>query len=83
MNDQKAAVRVSAEKMKAAAEMVSKFTDKKKSAEKPKLAATGKKETVNVTKQKNTFMKRLTSRQPTGSLPNTLMGLPFLKSCNR
>ena len=47
MNDQKAAVRVSAEKMKAAAEMVSKFTDKNKSAEKPKLAATGKKETVN------------------------------------
>jgi hypothetical protein len=49
MNDQKAAVRLSAEKMKAAAEMVSKFTDKNenKSAEKPKLAATGKKETVN------------------------------------
>ena len=49
MNDQKAAVRVSAEKMKAAAEMVSKFTDKNKnkSVEKPKLAATGKKETVN------------------------------------
>ena len=35
--------------LKAAAEMVSKFTDKNKnkSAEKPKLAATGKKETVN------------------------------------
>ncbi len=49
MNDQKAAVRVSAEKMKAAAEMVSKFTDKNKnkSVEKPKLTATGKKETVN------------------------------------
>src|ERR1700704_446306 len=46
MNDQKAAVRVSAEKMKAAAEMVSKFTDKNKnkSVEKPKLTATGKKE---------------------------------------
>jgi hypothetical protein len=49
MNDQKAAVRVSAEKMKAAAEMVAKFTDKNKnkSVEKPKLTATGKKETVN------------------------------------
>jgi Domain of unknown function (DUF4412) len=49
MNDQKTAVRVSAEKMKAASEMISKFTDKgkKKSAEKSKLAATGKKETVN------------------------------------
>lgn len=47
MNDQKAAVRVSAEKMKAAAEMVSKFTDKNKSVEKPKLTPTGKKETIN------------------------------------
>jgi Domain of unknown function (DUF4412) len=47
MNDQKTAVRVSAEKMKAAAAMVSKFNDKNKTTEKPKLTATGKKETVN------------------------------------
>ena len=49
MNDQKTAVRVSAEKMKAASEMVNKFTDKdkKKSAAEPKLTATGKKEIVN------------------------------------
>jgi Domain of unknown function (DUF4412) len=49
MKDQKTAVRVSAEKMKAASEMISKFTDKekKKSAEKAKLTPTGKKETVN------------------------------------
>jgi Domain of unknown function (DUF4412) len=49
MNDQKTAVRVSAEKMKAASEMVSKFTDKgkNKSPENPKLTATGKKDTVN------------------------------------
>jgi hypothetical protein len=49
MNDQKTAVRVSAEKMKAAAEMVSKFTDKgnNKSTEKPKLTPTGKKDTLN------------------------------------
>jgi Domain of unknown function (DUF4412) len=49
MIDQKTAVRVSAEKMKAASEMISKFTDKGKikPAEKPKLTATGKKQTVN------------------------------------
>lgn len=49
MNEQKAAVRMSAEKMKAASEMINKFTDKdkKKSAEKPKLMPTGKKEMVN------------------------------------
>lgn len=49
MNNQKTAVRVSAEKMKAASEMVDKFTDadKKKGAEHPKLTATGKKEIVS------------------------------------
>jgi Domain of unknown function (DUF4412) len=47
MNDQKTAVHVSAEKMKAAAAMVSKFDDENKTAEKPKLTSTGKKETVN------------------------------------
>src|ERR1700745_3102438 len=49
MNDQKAAVRVSAEKMKAVSEMINRFADKndKTPAEKPKLTATGRKETVN------------------------------------
>lgn len=47
MMDQKAAVRVSAEKMKAAAEMISKYTEKEQSADKPKLKATGKKDKVN------------------------------------
>jgi hypothetical protein len=49
MNKQKTAVRISAEKVKAASEMVDKFTDpdKKKTAEHPKLTATGKKETIN------------------------------------
>jgi hypothetical protein len=49
MNEQKAAVHVSAEKIKAASEMISKFTDKdkKNAAEKPKLMPTGKKEMVN------------------------------------
>src|SRR5204863_4486749 len=49
MNDQKTAVRVSAEKMKAASEMVNKFTDKDKtkSGAEPKLTATGKKEIVS------------------------------------
>src|SRR5438477_9405606 len=47
MNDQKTAVRVSAEKMKAAAAMLSKFTDKDKAAPQPKLTSTGKKEMVN------------------------------------
>lgn len=47
MNDEKRAVRLSAERMKAAAEMVKKFSPKEESAEKPKFIATGKKETVN------------------------------------
>jgi hypothetical protein len=49
MNDRKTAVRISAEKVKAASEMISKFADKtkNKAAEKPKLTATGKKQTVD------------------------------------
>lgn len=47
MKDQKAAVRVSAQKMKAAAEMVTKFDDKEKKEAVPKLTPTGKKETIN------------------------------------
>ena len=47
MNDQKAVIRISAEKMKAAADMVSKFDDKNKPGEKPKLTPIGKKETIN------------------------------------
>src|SRR2546425_7842667 len=47
MNDKKTVVRISADKMKAAADMISKFSDKNKSAEKPKLTATGKRETIN------------------------------------
>jgi len=50
MKDQKAVVRVSAAKMKAAAEMVSKYNGGTKdtaAAGKPKLVATGKKEKVN------------------------------------
>ena len=47
MKDQKVAVRISAEKMKAAAEMVSKFDDKSQRAAAPKLQATGKKEVLN------------------------------------
>ncbi len=47
MNDQKAVVRISADKMKAAAEMINKFSSKKESAEKAKLVPTGKKETIN------------------------------------
>ena len=50
MNDQKKAVRISAEKMKAAAEMVSKFDEKQiaaPGAQPPRLTATGKKENVN------------------------------------
>jgi hypothetical protein len=47
MNDEKKAVRLSAEKMKAAAEMVKKFTPQSDSAEKPKFVATGRKESVN------------------------------------
>ena len=47
MRDQKVAVRISPEKMKAAAEMVSKFDDKTQKAVAPKLQATGKKEILN------------------------------------
>ena len=56
MNSQKTAVRLSAEKVKAASAMVNKFSDpdnkyadpdKKKAAEPPKLTPTGKKEIVN------------------------------------
>lgn len=47
MNDQKTVVRISADKMKAAAEMIEKFNSKKESAEKAKLVPTGKKETIN------------------------------------
>lgn len=47
MNDEKTVVRISAEKMKAAAEMIKKFRPKKEPAEKPKLVATGRKETIN------------------------------------
>jgi hypothetical protein len=50
MNTQKKAVRMSAEKMKAAAEMVSEFNEKQTpagGAQPPKLTATGKKENVN------------------------------------
>jgi hypothetical protein len=47
MNDQKTVVRISADKMKAAAEMIEKFNSTKESAEKAKLVPTGKKETIN------------------------------------
>jgi hypothetical protein len=46
MNDRKAVVRISAEKMKAAAEMIGKFNAKNEPAAKAKLTPTGKKETV-------------------------------------
>src|ERR1700730_6423823 len=50
MNDQKAVLRMSGEKVKAAMEMANQFMEKdgkKATGEKPKLVATGKKETVN------------------------------------
>ena len=47
MNDEKTVVRISADKMKAAAETIKKFSPKKETAEKPKLVATGQKETLN------------------------------------
>ena len=47
MKDQKAVVRMSAEKMKAAADMISKYTGKNEKSAKPKLTATGKKEAIN------------------------------------
>jgi hypothetical protein len=46
MKDQKCAVRISAEKMKAAADMVKKFTDKSDNAESAKPKPTGRKETI-------------------------------------
>ena len=47
MRDQKMVVRMSADKMKAAAEMMRKSQAQKESAEKLKIVATGKKETLN------------------------------------
>jgi hypothetical protein len=47
MNDRKMVVRISADTMKAAADMINKFGGKKEGAEKPKLTATGKKEVVD------------------------------------
>jgi hypothetical protein len=47
MNDEKKVVRISADKMKAAAEMVKKFSPKTEAAEKPQLVDTGRKETLN------------------------------------
>ena len=46
MNDQKKVLRISPEKMKAAAEMIGKFNGKKETVEKAKLTSTGKKETI-------------------------------------
>src|SRR6266567_9179264 len=47
MNDRKKVLRISAEKMKAATEMIDKFNAKKETVEKPKLTPTGKKEMIN------------------------------------
>jgi len=47
MNDQKAVVRISAEKMKAAMETIRKFNGEGENTKKPKLVATGKRETIN------------------------------------
>jgi hypothetical protein len=47
MNDQKAVVHISAEKMKAAMETIRKFNGEGEGQTKPKLTATGKRETVN------------------------------------
>ena len=47
MNDQKAVVRISPEKMKAVTDMLNKFNGKKPAPEKPALKPTGHKETVN------------------------------------
>jgi hypothetical protein len=46
MKDQKCAVRISAEKMKAAADMIKKFTDKSGSPEPAKPKPTGRRETI-------------------------------------
>ena len=47
LNDQKTIVRISSDKMKAVTDMLNKFSSKKAAPEKPKLTATGQKETVN------------------------------------
>jgi hypothetical protein len=47
LNDQKTVVRFSSDKLKAVTDMLDKFSDKKAAPEKPKLTATGRKETVN------------------------------------
>ena len=47
MNDEKTVVRISADKMKAAAEMIKKFSPQKEGTEKAKLVSTGQKETIN------------------------------------
>jgi len=47
MKDQKAVVRISADKMKAAADMINKFADKKALTTPPKPKPTGRKEVVN------------------------------------
>ena len=46
MNDQKKILRISADKMRAATEMIGKFNGKKEQVEKAKLTPTGKKETI-------------------------------------
>ncbi len=46
MNDQKKILRISAEKMRAAAEMIGKFNGKNETVEKAKLIPTGKKEAI-------------------------------------
>jgi hypothetical protein len=47
LNDEKTVVRISPDKLKAVTDMLDKFSDKKAASEKPKLAPTGQKETVN------------------------------------
>ena len=47
MKDQKTVVRISADRMKAAAEMIDKFSDKRASAVPSKPTPTGRKETIN------------------------------------
>jgi hypothetical protein len=47
MNDQKAVIHISAEKIRAAADMISKYSGKNDAIEKPKFVPTGKKEIVN------------------------------------
>ena len=47
LNDQKTVVRISPEKMKAIADMLSKFNSKQAGSEKPRLTPTGQRETIN------------------------------------